>query len=71
MSKHESEAREWLEKIKRLHEYGGENCFKDVKIYRNEIDTIYKKTKTNDKPIIQGLREEAKKFCDEIEEREQ
>jgi hypothetical protein len=65
-----SEAREWFEKIKRLHEHGGDNCSKEVKIYRHEIDTIYKKAKATEKPIIQSLRDEAKKFCDEIEERE-
>ena len=66
-----SEARKWLEKIKRLHEHGGDNCSRDANIYRNEIDEIYKKSKDKDKPIITSLYKEATDFTDEIEKREQ
>ena len=66
-----SEARKLLEKIKRLHEHGGDNYSRDANIYRNEIDEIYKKSKDKDKPIITSLYKEATDFTDEIEKREQ
>ncbi len=65
-----SETKKWLEKIKRLHEYDGDNCSRDANIYRNEIDEIYKKSKDQDKPIITSLYKEATDLTDEIDKRE-
>jgi len=67
---HISEAREWLEKIKRLHEYGGDNCCRQAMRFKSELADIYKKSKQKDKESIHDLVIEANALVAEIEKRE-